>query len=154
MFSTSSSSIRWNSFPLDYPLLCSQQLKDVILSQKQQNKQDKYSTINLDGTELICNVTTQGEPWRIVIPETLLDTVISWCHQILLHIGMTRLYNTISVHFYHKSLKNRIETFIQSCDLCQRTKLPGLGYGQLPPQDALIAPWFEVDIDHYYSERG
>ena len=57
---------------------------------------------------------------------------------------MTRLYNTISVHFYHKSLKNRIETFIQLCDMCQRTKLAGLGNGQLPPQDALIAPWFEV----------
>ena len=60
---------------------------------------------------------------------------------------MTRFYNTISVHFYHKLLKNRIETFIQSCDTCQQTKLPGIGYGQLPPQDALIAPWFEVAID-------
>ena len=60
---------------------------------------------------------------------------------------MTRLYNTISIHFYFKSLKNRIETFIQLCDTCQRTKLPGIGYGQLPPQDALIAPWFEVAID-------
>ena len=60
---------------------------------------------------------------------------------------MTRLYNTISVHFYHKSFKNRIETLIQSCDSWQQTKLPGIGNGQLPPQDALTAPWFEVSID-------
>ena len=97
--------------------------------------------------DLICYVMTRGEPWHIVIPETLLDSIISWYHQILSHIGMTRLYNTISVHFYHSSLKNRIETFIQSCDMCQHTKLPGIGFGHAPPQDALLTPWFEVAID-------
>ena len=111
-------------FPLDYPLLCSWQLQDVILLRQQQNNPDKYPTINLDGTELICYVMTQGEPWRIAIPETLLDSMINWYHQILSHIGMTRLYNTISVCIYHKSLKKRIETFIQSCDTCQKTKIP------------------------------
>ena len=60
---------------------------------------------------------------------------------------MTRLYNTISIHFYHQSLKNRIETYIQSCNPCQQTKLPGIGYGHLPPRDALIAPWFKVAVD-------
>ena len=60
---------------------------------------------------------------------------------------MTRLYNTISVHFYHPSLKNRIETFIQSCNTCQGTKPPGIGYGHAPPRDALLTPWFEVAID-------
>ena len=99
-------------FPLDYPLLHNWQLQDTIFLQQQQNNPDKYPTINLYGMELICYVTTWGEPWCIAIPDTLLDSVISWYHQILSHIGMTRLYNTISVHFYHKSLKNRIETFI------------------------------------------
>ena len=47
-------------FPLDYPLLRSRQLQDVILLQQQQqnNNPDKYPTINLDGTEQICHVTT------------------------------------------------------------------------------------------------
>ena len=92
-------------FPLDYPLLRSRQLQDVILLQQQQNNSDNYPTINLDDTELICYVTARGEPWHIAIPDTLLDSIVSWYHQILSHIGMTRLYNTISVHFYHKSLK-------------------------------------------------
>ena len=134
-------------FPLDYPLLRSQQLQDTMLLQQQQHNPDKYPTINLDGTELIYFVTTKNEPWRIVIPNTLLDSIISWYHQILSHIGMTRLYDTISVHFYHSCLKSKIEAFIQSCNICQCTKLPGIGYGHLPPQDALIAPWYEVAID-------
>ena len=63
---------------MDYPLLRSRQLQDVILLQQQQNSPDKYPTINLDGTELICYVTTRGEPWRIAIPDSLLDSIISW----------------------------------------------------------------------------
>ena len=35
-------------------LLHSRQLQDVILLQQQQNSPDKYPTINIDGTELIC----------------------------------------------------------------------------------------------------
>ena len=111
------------------------------------NNLQKYPTITLDNVELICIVTMLGAPWRIVIPETLIDPIIIWYHKILFHIGMTRLYNTISVHFYHVSLKHRIETIIQSCDICQRTKLSGPGYGLLPPREALIAPWFEVAVD-------
>ena len=57
-------------FPLDYPLLRSRQLQDRTLLQQQQNNPDKYPTIYLDGTDLICYVTTRDEPWRIVIPET------------------------------------------------------------------------------------
>ena len=60
---------------------------------------------------------------------------------------MTRLCNTISIHFYHQSLKSRIETFIQSCNTCQCTKSKGIGCSHLPPRDALIAPWFEVAVD-------
>ena len=109
-------------FSLDYPLLHSQQSQVVILLQQQQNSPDKYPTINLDGTELLYYITTQGELWCMAIPDSLLDSIISWHHQILSHIGMMRLYNMVSVHFFHESLKNRIETFIQSCDTCQCTK--------------------------------
>ena len=52
-------------FPLDYPLLHSRQLQDIILLQQQQNNSDNYPTINLDDTELICYVTARGEPWQI-----------------------------------------------------------------------------------------
>ena len=60
---------------------------------------------------------------------------------------MTRLYDTISVHFFHPILKSKIEAFIQSCNNCQRAKLPGIGHSHLPPRDALIAPWYEVAIN-------
>ena len=45
-----------------------------------QNNLDKYPTINLGGMELICFDTTQGEPWCIAIPDTLLDLIINLYH--------------------------------------------------------------------------
>ena len=43
-------------FPLDYPLLCRQQLQDLTLLQQQQNYPDKYPTITLESIELICYI--------------------------------------------------------------------------------------------------
>ena len=40
-----------------------------MLLQQQQNNPDKYPTINLDDTELICYVTTKNEPWRMSHPK-------------------------------------------------------------------------------------
>ena len=72
-------------FALDYPILHSQQFQVMLLLQQQQqqhqqNNLDKYPTINLGGMELICFDTTQGEPWCIAIPDTLLDLIINLYH--------------------------------------------------------------------------
>lgn len=50
----------------------------------------KYPNINLFGNELICFVISHGDPWCIMIPETLFDHIILWYHQLLSHIGMTK----------------------------------------------------------------
>jgi Integrase zinc binding domain len=115
--------------------------------QQQQVNPQKYPSITLDGIDLICYVTVLGAPWWIDIPETLLDSIIFWYHKILAHIGMTRLYDTISVHFSQSSLNHGIETIIQSCGVCQRIKLSGAGYGHLTPCEALVVLWFEVTVD-------
>ena len=111
--------------------LCSCQILELQLQlqQQQQINPQKYPTITFNCIDLICCIAVLGIPWQIVIPETLIDRIIIWYHKILSHVRMTRLYNTILVHFYHLSLKHRIETIIQSCDICQRTKLSGPGYG-------------------------
>ena len=63
------------------------------------------------------------------------------------HIGITRLYNTIATHLYHPALKERIECFVLTCEICQKAKLPSPGYGHLPPRNALSTPWLEVAVD-------
>jgi transposase InsO family protein len=77
----------------------------------------------------------------------MLNNIICWYHLLLSHSGSTRMYNTIKVHFYHPSLKERCENFVHTCDICQHYKQPLRGYGELPPRQALTSPWYEVSID-------
>ena len=51
------------------------------------------------------------------------------------------------MHFYQSNLRTRIENFVKLCDACQRFKLPGKGYGELPPREAQLAPWQENAVD-------
>ena len=52
----------------------------------------------------------------------------------LTHVGMTRLNATIATHLYHPTLKARVEHIVSICEACQRTKLPGAGFCELPPK--------------------
>ena len=103
--------------------------------------------INIIGIELIGFLHKPTDTWHVAIPDTLLDPIITWYHHVLSHIGIRRLYNTISTHLYHPALKDKIECFVLICKICQKAKLPGPGYSHLPPRDALSTPWLEVAID-------
>jgi transposase InsO family protein len=54
---------------------------------------------------------------------------------------------TIEVHFYHPNLREIVDSVVGACDSCQRNKLPGRGYGELPPREADSVPWNEVAVD-------
>ena len=61
---------------------------------------------------------------------------------------MTRLNATIPTHFYHPTLKAKVEHIVRVCEAsCQRTKFPGTGCGELPPRNALLLPCSEVAVD-------
>jgi transposase InsO family protein len=134
-------------FPVDYEIIQQHQNRDVNLQEQTRIDPNRYHPQPFGNINLICYNNTPTEPWRIVIPNTLIDMVIDWYHQILSHVGMTRLYETIKLHFFHPSLKLRVEAIVRKCDTCQRSKTPGAGYGELPPRETLLAPWYEVAVD-------
>ena len=134
-------------YPLDYNLIHDRQLLDIQLILNQQTHPLKFPSINFHDIFLICFVKNPGDTWRIAIPTSLLDPIINWYHQMLAHVGMTRLNATIATHFYHPTLKARVEHIVRVCEACQRTKLPGTGFGELPPRNALLLPWSEVAVD-------
>ena len=84
---------------------------------------------------------------EICIPEKHLDTTINEYRQVLSHTGYVMIYGTISYLMYHPKLKERCQARILPRDSCQRTKVPGRGYGHLPPRDANNMPWQEITID-------
>jgi hypothetical protein len=114
----------------------------------QQTHPLKFPSINFHDIYLTCFLKNPGDSWRIAIPTSILDPIISWYHQMLAHVGMTRLNATIPTHFYHPTLKARVEHIVRVCEAaCQRTKLPGTGFGELPPRNALLLPCSEVAVD-------
>ena len=84
---------------------------------------------------------------KICIPDALLDHTITWYHLVLSHVGIVRLYETMSLHFYHRNMRTRIQCLVRDCDPGQRHKLPGKGYGELPPREAQLAAWQEIAVD-------
>ena len=60
---------------------------------------------------------------------------------------MNCLHDTISMHFFHKDLRNIIEDIVSQCDACQRFKQAGRGYGKTAPREAVLSPWREIACD-------
>ena len=72
-----------------------------------------------------CYIPETNAPWKIYLPNQLLEPVIQWYHLALSHVGASRLYDTMSLHFYNAKLKNKIDHFISTCDSCQWYKAIG-----------------------------
>jgi transposase InsO family protein len=66
---------------------------------------------------------------------------------VLQHCGAERSYRSLLLHFYHPQLKPFIANFVRFCDDCQKHKHSGRGYGEMPPREAIFAPFYEVAVD-------
>ncbi len=98
--------------------------------------------------QLICyQKDPQQLTWKICIPTAMLDELIYWYHNVLLHIGSDYLSSSIATHFFHPDLDSRVKTFVSTCSDCQTYKCPGHGYGQLAPREALFQPFTEIAVD-------
>ena len=134
-------------FPLDYNLIQEGQNNDQDLQQQLASHPDVYQQTNFNGINLICHMPQRNNTWKICIPTTLLPNIVRWYHTVLGHVGIQRLYQTISVHFHAPKLRETIDAFVKSCDACQRFKLPGIQVGELPPKNLTAQPWDEVSVD-------
>ena len=77
----------------------------------------------------------------------MLDEMIQWYHNILLHIGSDYLSTSIATLFSHPDLDCRVKAFISTCSDYQMYKHPGCGYGHLAPCKALFQPFTEIAVD-------
>ncbi|KAG7372944.1 reverse transcriptase RNA-dependent DNA polymerase [Nitzschia inconspicua] len=132
------------TFPLRFETLHNSQLQDAAVQQLRD--QEGYGMEEFYGFQFVCKTDTEQDP-RIVIPEALVNDAIKWYHYVGGHVGSTRLYQTLSTHFYFKGLKQRVEEYVSTCDSCQRNKNPGRGVGELPPRQATELPFEQVAVD-------
>jgi hypothetical protein len=75
----------------------------------------------------------------------MLQPTIWWFHQITGHPGSKRLHMQISSCYYHHDLQRLINKY--KCNHCQRYKLDGKGYGNLPERKIRSLPFEECAVD-------
>ena len=136
-------------YPLDYAVIQRHQFEDQALNDKARLEPHRFQAKEMrPGLALLCVLSRPHDPpenWKIALPTVLVDPVIHWYHLVLGHAGIRKMKDSISNHFYHPDLSARIEKY--NCDACQRNKVLGPGYGELPPRDAPLMPWDEVALD-------
>ena len=124
------------------------QFEDEELNNRRRENPMRFPVREIEGRQVICyRANLDGEPgeWKIALPTAILDDVIFWYHHTLGHCGTNRLYDTLRAHFTFPRLKEYCAAF--RCTQCQKNKLLGAGYGDLPPREAPLMPWNEVAVD-------
>ncbi|UYV70981.1 K02A2.6-like, partial [Cordylochernes scorpioides] len=117
---------------------------DII--KQHQPTQHTASTFNID-TNGLHTITRKGVT-KIIIPETLQNTLMNKVHQEYNHPGISQMTRIITTQYYWKGISKSIEKFVRSCHTCQIIKRPkGKPYGALgqipPPQQ----PFDLISID-------
>jgi hypothetical protein len=74
---------------------------------------------------IVCYVPGPDQPFKMHIPDAMLNNIIHFCHLALNHIVMTRLCNAIALHFYHLRSQENIKNIVRPCEACQQCKQPG-----------------------------
>ena len=135
-------------FVLDYRTIREAQLRDVRLQLLRQKYPDKFVNNEL-GHDLVvcCYIAAPNQPWRIYLPDELLQPAVQWYHQTLGHLGQRRLEDTIKIHLYNSKLKDVVEQVVAPCVECQKNKTFGRGYGNTAPREVSAHPWREVHVD-------
>ena len=83
----------------------------------------------------------------LVIPESLVESIVIWYHDNLNHHGINRTFETINMHFTCKDLKSIVYEYMLSCPVCAKQKKSNKKYGHLPPSGPIYRPWEYVHID-------
>ncbi|KAG7356978.1 integrase core domain containing protein [Nitzschia inconspicua] len=77
----------------------------------------------------------------------MLQDTVRWYHLALGHCGISRLADTLRMHFYHPNLQKVCEQEVKRCDPCQRFKNVGRGHGEMASREASLLPWQDVAVD-------
>ena len=136
-----------DSYPLRMDRIEKEQRKDRVLLQKL-NKDNSYTRQKVrGGTRRTPSHEIIMKNGKIVVPLTLKRRLMGWYHDMLMHPGITRMTNTIGMHFTWAGMAKDIENLCKKCHTCQLTKKTKKKYGHLPPKEAEATPWDTLCID-------
>ena len=105
---------------------------------------DRYSFDN----ELLChtNLDNGKEYKAIVVPKSLIPTVLKEMHDKFGHFGIAKTYSLIKRYYFWPKMIKHIQRYVEKCSLCRREKLTADKY-QLETTEIPHQPFSKVGID-------
>lgn len=135
-------------FVLGYDTIAAAQERDAELLEFAQTNPTTYvRQLLAPNTQVYCYIPAENAPWKIYLPDELLNAAVRWYHLSLGHSGMSRLHDTMKMHFFHKNLRQTVENVVSTCDSCQKNKNNVRGFGLVAPREAQLLPWRQVAVD-------
>jgi transposase InsO family protein len=135
-------------FILTYANIAQAQPGDAQLQLLRAQKPNRYTQQLLaPNLSLWCYRKAHDQPWRIYLPQDMLESAAMWYHHALSHVGRVRLTDTMSMTFYNPQLHKVVEAVVAPCAHCQRYKNVQRGHGATAPREADILPWSHVAVD-------
>jgi hypothetical protein len=134
--------------PLRWDNVHEKQQSDAQLQEYIQRFPDRYRFKMIDGHQIVVHTKPGDNPdtqWKIALPLNMIPQTITFYHSILGHPGDKRLTQSLQARYFHPQLRSFCHRY--TCDICQREKLEGPGYGHLPEREMHEAPWTEVAVD-------
>jgi hypothetical protein len=133
---------RMESFPLDPAVVAKYQAEDKACKKYAADKKSKTRT--MEGHNVLVN-----ENNKLVVPRKLQERILAWYHLYLRHPGATRMYKTMEIGFWWKTMRQDVEHTVRTCPQCQKNKKVRKKYGKLPPKQAETEskPWERVNVD-------
>ena len=132
------------TYPLSFANISQHQHSDTLL-RNVASQNDAYHLKSFCGggkdIMLICYKN------KIVIPENLQISIVTWYHLQLCHPGETRTEQTIRQHFWFKNLREIVQQVCKKCPTCQKCKISHTKYGLLPEKEAEAEPWERLSVD-------
>lgn len=86
------------------------------------NKPDFLQQFKIFKNVLFYQPSRRFNVWKIYIPESLIDLIISECHERYSHFGVNKIFAILNDVIYFKNLRKHVQKIVSSCDVCQRIK--------------------------------
>jgi hypothetical protein len=108
-------------FSMDFATIAAAQEQDHDLLQQAQARPNRFTRKLLAANANVYHYqVTPAGTWKIYLPIGLLHNVVRWYHLALGHCGISRLADTLRMHFHHSQLQRVCEEEVSKCYPCQR----------------------------------
>jgi hypothetical protein len=127
--------------------------KDILRLQREQPHHLGTLFEDISKCDGVNTVVTFKDPVdqqaRIVVPQSQQLHLLHWYHTMLVHPGVTCLYNTLHQYYIWKTMQKDIAAYLKTTchDACQIAKCGGQGFGKISLKDVETEPWRDIALD-------